>query len=354
MKQNALFLSACAAVSLTLPVFAGHEIVASDSKDSKKTVVETSICDRGTRGFLPEAPSGLLTVGGQFSNKLSGFYVDSITGLYSSQDAHSFLFLDSRYNYEDIGQLTSQTGLGFRRMIPGHDIIIGANAFYDSISSFRGSDFDQFGFGAEILTKWVDGRFNYYLPTDDRYTVERFHRHDTREVVGGEFERSRTYEQYEGTLEGFDTEIGFLLPGLDRYAEVRLFAGYYHYNNPFGSDYEGFKARLEARLLPGVIADLAYWDDTALMGGHWTAGIRASVPFRPLRLLKGENPFAGFLDAFKPRPREFCERMSEMVIREHRVQTVVSDRRLVRDHSTFEGSGVAAAAPGGADFVPFE
>src|SRR4051812_11892936 len=161
MKLSLTTLSTVVLLAPSFAAFAGHEIVSTDGKDAKKEVVPLSICDKGRRGFLPEAPLSVLTVGGQFSNRLSGFYVDSLTGLYSSQDAHSFLFLDSRYNYEDIGQLDSQTGLGFRRLIPGHDIILGANAFYDSIGSFRGSDFDQFGFGAEILTKWVDARFNY-------------------------------------------------------------------------------------------------------------------------------------------------------------------------------------------------
>ena len=357
MKQSYLLLTACSVVSLAAPCFAGHEVTPVDGKDEKKEVVPLSICDKGRRGFLPEAPLSVLTVGGQFSNKLSGFYVDSLTGLYSSQDGHSFLFLDSRYNYEDIGQLDSQTGLGFRRLVPGHDIILGANAFYDSISSFRGSDFDQFGFGAEVLTKWVDARFNYYLPTDDLYTVERFHDRDHASTAAGDFVRHRTFEQYEGTLEGFDAEIGFLVPGIDRYAEVRVFAGYYHYNNPFGSDYEGFKARLEAHLLPGLVAGVAYWDDTALMGGHWTADVRASVPFSLLNILHGGNPFEGWAEAFTPRPREFCERMSDMVVREHRVQTVVSDKRLVDEHISFKPNGSTVGGPGAPSAgggIPFE
>jgi hypothetical protein len=355
MNHQSLILTACAALALHLPARAGHEVtpVGKEEKDVKKIVVPLSICD-GRRGFLPESPTGLLSVGGQFSQKMSGFYVDTMTGLYSSRDGNNFVFLDSRYNYEDIGQLDSQTGLGFRHMIPGHQIIVGANAYYDSISSFRGTDFDQAGFGAEILTRWVDARINYYLPEDKTYTVERFHRTDVREVAGGDLVRRRDYSQYESGLEGFESEIGFLIPRLDRYAEVRLFAGYYHFNNPFGSDFEGFKARIEARLLPGLMANVSYFDDTALMGGHWTADLRASVPFSLLRALHGQNPFAGFADAFRPRPREFCERMSEMVIREHRVQTVVSGKRETRDRTTFDSETALAGggAPGAG--IPFE
>ena len=48
-----------------------------------------------------------------------------------------------------------------------------------------------------------------------------------------------------------------LVPGLDKYFELRLFGGYYHYNNPFGHDFRGFQARAEAHLLEGVIADIS-------------------------------------------------------------------------------------------------
>lgn len=358
MKQHALFLTACAAFALHLPARAGHEVAsvrdAKEQKDLKKVILPPSMCE-GRRGFLPQN-MGRLSVGGQFSNKMSGFYVDSLTGLYATHDGNNVLFLNSRYNQEDTGQVNTQTGLVFRHKVPGRDIIVGANAYYDRINSFRGTDFDQGGFGAEVLTRWVDARLNYYLPEDRNYTVERFHRTDVKDTAGGELVRRRNYSQYEGGLEGVEAEVGFLIPKLDRYAEVRVFAGYYHFNNPYSSDYEGFKARIEARLLPGLIANVSYFDDTALMGGHWTADIRASIPFSLDRIFAGQNPFAGFTDAFRPRPREFCERMNEMVIREHRVQTVVSGKRETRDKTTFDTNGTAVAVGGvvGPGGVPFE
>lgn len=359
MYYPALILAACAVFTLDLSALAGREVTSvEDAKDQKHVKLESiplSLCD-GRRGFLPESPTDMITVGGQFSRHMSGFYVDTMTGLYSSQDGSNFVFLDSRYNYEDIGQLNTQTGLVFRHLIPGREIILGVNAYYDQISSFRGSDFDQAGFGAEILTRWVDARLNYYLPEDTIYTVERFHRRDVKAVAGGEHVRRRSYSQYEGGLEGFESEIGLLIPGVERYAEIRVFAGYYHFDNPFGSDYEGFKARVEARLLPGVVANVSYFDDTALMGGHWTADLRASIPFSLLRVFHGQNPFAGFTDAFRPRQREFCERMSDMVIREHRVQTVVSGQRETRDRTAFDPNGTSAPAAAAVadDAFPFE
>ena len=45
---------------------------------------------------------------------------------------------------------------------------MGVNAYYDQINSENDQDYNQAGFGAEILTHWVDARFNYYLPEDQQ------------------------------------------------------------------------------------------------------------------------------------------------------------------------------------------
>jgi hypothetical protein len=301
--------------------FAGHEL--SSGKDVKEVKEEAPV-----RTWFPDFPPGYITAGVQASKHLTGGYLDSVTGLWSPRERDAFLFLNSRYHYEDNGQLISSNGLGFRKMVAGHDIIIGGNAYYDSIHSEGDKDFDQLGLGFEVLTRWVDARFNYYLPDDKHREVDHF---STREHSSGfhdddlvETTRTNHFKSYEAALEGYNAEIGFLIPGLDRYAEVRVFGGYYHYNNPFGGDFEGFKARLEARVMPGVMLDLEYWDDAALMGGHWTAGARVSVPFSLYNLIHRGNPFEGIGEQFTFRHREFKERLGEMVIRSHRIQTTTS------------------------------
>ncbi len=337
------FILAAAAVALLVPAAHAGQPIASEGKEAKATVP--------LREWFPDTPRGMVTIGTQFSEHLTGIYADSITGLWSPQERDAFLFLNSRYHWEDNHQYISSAGLGFRKLLAEHDVILGVNAYYDSLHGAAGSDFDQLGFGAEVLTKWVDARINYYLPDNDEVQVHR----STWQSEDGGGTRTRVFERREAALQGFNAELGVLLPTGCKYTEFRIYGGYYRYENPFGSDFEGFKARLEARVLPGVIADLEYWDDAALMGGHWTAGVRVSVPFSIFNLVAGRNPFEGIGESFTPRTREFKERLSDMVERSHRVQTVLSGNRLSEDH--FEGlnegvPGAGFAAPAGA--LPIE
>lgn len=351
MKQ---VLKVCVASSFfAASCFAGQQIAPSsggkEAKDVKKTV------EPELHTFFPETPRGTVTVGGLFSEHNSGGYVDSITGLWSPLSRDAFLFYNSRFHLEDNGQSINTSGLGFRKLFRDQQVIIGGNIYYDSIQSSQGNDFDQLGLGVEILTKWVDARFNYYLPENDIYEVDRITKreHDERVTPTGTFSSSgkRNYKTYEGALEGFNAEVGFLVPGLDRYLETRVYAGYYHYDNPFGGDFEGFKARVEARLLPGVIADVEYWEDEELNGGNWTAGISVSVPFSLFNLARGRSPFEGIEDAFKPGPREFEDRLGDQVDRSHRIQTITSAPK--QTHRDAVQRFTPSSAPTSSGAVPF-
>jgi hypothetical protein len=229
------------------------------------------------------------------------------------------------------------------------------NAYYDSIDSENGRQYDEFGFGAEVLTHWVDARFNYYLPDQHRERVFNAHNHDddtSRESFNGgtlttETTTNQDLSRFEQPLEGLNAEIGFLIPGLENW-EVRAFAGYYHYLNPFGTDYDGVKARLEAHITHGIIAGVEYWDDAKLMGGHWTGEVSATLPFTIGNLFRGKNPFEGAEDCFKTGPRDFCTRMSDVVVRSHRIKTttsgLIAGPKDVRVRHSFE-AGNAGPTP---------
>ena len=303
-----------------------------------------------------EPVPGNITLGAEFSNHLQGVYLDSITPFW--RPGNATIFLNTRTKYDDSHQYESSYGLGMRYLVPDHDLIFGVNAFYDTIDSQFDNQFDSLGFGAEILTRWVDARFNYYLPTSDDILAGSVHRKSTSRSVTGPVRngnlfqtttttttRRQTFRTYEAELEGWNAELGFLIPGLDRYMETRVFGGYYHYDNPFSSDYEGWKARLEAHFLPGVIGNVEWWNDSYLNGGHWTTDVRVSVPFSFFNLFSGRNPFEGASESFRPRQREFRERVSDMVIRSHRVMTVKSGEIETSDKTSTNTQTTSTPVP---------
>jgi hypothetical protein len=294
---------------------------------------------------------GALTFGYEGSEDLHTGYADVLQPLFASP-GRAALFYGGRFSIDDDQQEVQSHGLVFRYRVPDRDIIIGANVYYDSVESAYDRQYHQLGLGLEVLTKWVDFRANYYLPDQKKETIER------ASVVTGEadlrtgvlgvipprvatggffipgrpifgqflfnsFQR-RELSRFESPLEGLNTELGFLIPGIDRFAEVRILGGYYHYLNPFGSDFDGFTARLEARIRKGLTAEVQYWEDEALTGGNWTGSIRVSVPFNLGNIFAGRNPFEGAGEAFGPVSKDFGDRLIDLVIRSHRVKTTTS------------------------------
>jgi hypothetical protein len=283
---------------------------------------------------MAEESFGQITFGGKFSEKLQSGYVDILSGLY--HDPNNAVFLNLRGTFDDSDQQILSAGIGVRHLFEDPGIIIGGNMYYDYIDSEHGNGFNQLGLGAEVLTHWVDARYNYYLPENGRHLVRTFTVDQRSRAVTPTFNRNGFVQEqvrdttvstkfgiFETALEGWNSEIGFLVPGVDQLFELRLFAGYYSYENSHGRDrISGFKARAEARVTEGIILGVEYWEDEELMGGNWIGEVAVSLPFDIGRLCQGQNPFAGASDVFKFRPaRNLHERMDEMVIRSHRIQT---------------------------------
>lgn len=305
-------------------------------------------------------PPGAVTFGGRISEDLADGYVDFLIPLW--RGGNDVLFFNPRVLGDDDSRERYSFGMGWRHLFAEQEIIIGANAYYDYIDSPYNNHYDQLGVGVEFLSRWVDARFNYYLPDGEEHLVDRSE--DVDFSLSGAYARGNAIYQdskftreitelYEGALEGFYAEAGFLVPGLDRYAELRFFGGYYNYEGPLGTDYDGWKARAELKVLPAITLDVEYYEDDKLMGGHWTGGARVTVPFEIGNIFQGRNPFEGITDAFRPRQRQFSERMSDMVIRSARVftQTEERKRRTVKrstetllDNVTFVDN---KSAPGG-------
>jgi hypothetical protein len=297
--------------------------------------------------------------------------LDTLVPLATPHDG--LLFLDPKFTLSDRLNPTIAVGIGYRHLFEGPKVILGGNLFYESDVSPYDQHYNEFGFGAEVLSRWVDWRANYYLPEQNsrginsKQTVSlsrkvtssnqalgpqitsdsvSFAGHNLIETTNGMNETLTTtnvtdtatthfWEQYESGMRGVDTELGFLIPGLDKYAETRVFGGYYYFDNPFGKNVQGFKGRLEIRALPSVTLDAAYYENKAIVGSNWYYGIRISTPFDIGNIAHGKNPFEGFLEGFKPQHTDeqerFASRLSENIIRNPHVSLAQSKFIDVKD-----------------------
>ena len=279
-----------------------------------------------------------LTLG--FTEKRIEGGANVLTPLYRAADGNTMFFLDGNWSGKGDGNENGSAGLGYRHRFTGPEVILGLNAFFD-YGDYSGRGYRQAGVGLELLSKWVDFRANAYFVSNDTQPIAcrtaNFSSVKTRstsatrsETIDGaegffngnnfvvESTTSKTtvtntrrtskkvrrlYQEFEGAMPGFDAELGGLLPYLDRWAEVRVYAGYAFFNDPFGNDISCFTARLETRPVPAVIFDAQYKGDSRLLDfdNHWYFGTRVEIPFDLGNLLHGQSPFAGITEAFTPK-----------------------------------------------------
>jgi hypothetical protein len=106
-----------------------------------------------------ERAAGRLTLGGRFGESTSEGYLDALQPLIGGE--HAILFLNPKLSGNDDDEQEWSIGLGGRVLLPGPQVILGANVFYDERETEQNNKFDQVGAGVEALSKWVDARANY-------------------------------------------------------------------------------------------------------------------------------------------------------------------------------------------------
>lgn len=149
-------------------------------------------------------------------------------------------------------------GGGVRRYLSDLNLIVGGNIYYDHYGLEHGPYYDQLGLGVEILSEMIDFRLNYYLPENNGFLPP--------------------FASGTVALEGLDTEIGCLIPLFQSVMETKLFAGYYDFNGQRNQEIDGGKVRMEFRVSPKLIMDVAYYADEALLGDHMRYGLRLNLP----------------------------------------------------------------------------
>ncbi len=310
--------------------------------------------------FLASAPApvpaaaaeGQTSFGLRFGDKLAEGYIDLLAPLASWES--DLLFLNPRFALGDEGANELNIGLGWRHAF-GECGLLGGNVYFDSRYTAYGNRFDQVGVGLEWLGTWFDIRGNYYWPQDDEQLASS--RLVTETAVGVVRQETwlygpwtdpaaavdqifqdrkaitisttttttttirRTMENWESARRGYDAEIGFKVPlfGVapgSQTPALRVFTGYYRFEDDFDKVVQGAKGRLEIRALPYLTIDAEVFNDRELNGSDYVFGARLHAPFSLQALFRGENPFARTAP-----PAGIRSRLNEMVMRDVRVQT---------------------------------
>jgi hypothetical protein len=315
-------------------------------------------------GYAGSALPGQVTFGFGGSEQEITESLDALFPLYAPKNG--LLFFNPRATASDVLDPRVSVGLGYRQLFEEPQVILGANVYYDSFDTVNNDRINQLGFGVEMLTHWVDFRANFYLPDQKRYKINQtqtvstsqtsssstqalgpqitsqtlgYQGFNIAQTINGvnvlrttttseDIQTTRFFNQYEAGMLGGDAEAGVLLPWLDRYADIRVFGGYYNFDNQFGRNVQGLESRLEIRAVPAVTFDAMYYANKEIIGSHYYFGVRVSVPFDLANIAEGRSPFAGFWESFKPKSKQehpdFANRMTENVIRTSRVSVSTS------------------------------
>ncbi len=301
-------------------------------------------------------------------------YSDMILPLLNNEQ--NIIFFNPRVSLMNEGANEFNLGLGYRRLVT-NGLVLGGNVFVDSRESAHGNRFNQWGAGVELLSQYVDFRANYYDADNDKEKIGQYSSQSQETVsqttsstrasssttakvrpgTGGYSDpyaeghgiyydqyggiitdyttrtnytttyrttttttTTKWFEQYEAGMDGWDMEIGFKLP-LPIGPEVRLFGGYYSYDNSLGDDVDGLKARLEIKTGPYLALDAEIFEDKTLNGSDFFVGARLQIPF------SRDLSWSKFVDGLvSMEHRSLDERMrSEMVQRDVRIQSSKSD-----------------------------
>ena len=283
----------------------------------------------------------------------------------------NYLFIEPYSSIGESGEVATSLGLSWRHLFSDEPVsalqkkgstgfmdegwFIGTSIFMDMLDTQHHNSFWQMGVGAEIGNRWLELRGNYYIPLTGQKLAQRnvsersFSTASSRSstsynTTGGGYgdpfatgnqvlqsvdqtttattTTTTTYrtttvrtvtEIFEKGMGGWDAELAVLVPGLDQWADVRLIAGYFSFDNqPFGPQefgtgkVHGWKAGVEVRPVPALVFTGMWYEDKRFTGGNWLLGVQLQVPLDET-----------WHDAFKPRRRHLVEHLAEPVHRQN-------------------------------------
>jgi hypothetical protein len=201
-------------------------------------------------------------------------------------------------------------------------IYVGANAFLNGANTGVGDSFWQLAMTAEVGTRWLELRGRYHLPLDDgQRSAQRFVNRYSRSLnIGGGIRGTETLtvdttlSLLTESLRGWQVDATLLVPGIDRWADLRVIGGYASFESPtVGSlEYDSWRVGVDFRPVPAVVLSAMWHENERLFGDQWLFGVGVEVPFETRNLGDGKGGFWRQVKrAFQPRRRHLAERLIE-------------------------------------------
>lgn len=165
---------------------------------------------------------------------------------------------------------------------------VGANVFFDRANTQSELNLWQLSLGAEAGTRWVDLRGRYHFPIGDGKTTQQrsvsTFTH-TSETNGVESNQTLTFDStlslFTESLGGWEADAAFLVPGIDRWVDLRILAGYAAFQSPT-VDFlksETWRTGIDFRPVPAVSLSAIWNENEALFGANWVYGAGVQIPF---------------------------------------------------------------------------
>lgn len=274
----------------------------------------------------------------------------------------NYLFIEPYTSIGEEGEVASSLGLSYRHLFsrePASALqkrgrakffeegwFAGGSLFVDMLNTQRDNKFWQLGVGAEVGTRYLEFRGNYYIPLTSQKLAERNETTQTftsssttlkqtdsgsdPTATGNQIVQDvnlttsaitttstttvhTVTEIFEKGMEGWDAEMSVLLPWVDQWMDVKLIGGYFSFDNqPFGPQefgtgkVHGWKLGTEIRPVPAIVLSGYWYEDKRFTGADWTVGVQLQVPLD--RTWK---------DSFKMRRRHLLEHLAEPVHRQN-------------------------------------
>jgi hypothetical protein len=277
-----------------------------------------------------------------------------------------YIFMEPYTSVGEGGEVTTSLGLSWRHLFSHESMsalqkqgqagfmeegwFIGANVFLDMLDTQHNNNFWQMGVGAEVGSRYLELRGNYYIPMtgeklyDRQVHTQTFTSSSSSTVYnsvtnyGDPYATGNSIAQpastqnfattstatttttvrtvtqlFEKGMEGWDTEASFLVPWLDQWMDLRLIGGYFSFNNqPFGPQdgptgpVHGWKAGAELRPVPAVVLGSMWYEDKRFAGGNWIVSAQLQIPMDKT-----------WKNAFQMRRRHLVEHLAEPVHRQN-------------------------------------